>query len=165
MTLKVVVSDPTSGKSVQKEITDDSSKNLMGLKLNDKIKGETVGLQGYELELTGGSDNCGFPMRKDVEGTGRKKILSYQGVGIKKQRKGMLQRKTVCGNTVHSDIAQINVKVTKQGNQNIFETKKSQTEKTKDAEKEKSEKPSEKKKAETTKNTAENKTSEKPKEN
>jgi len=120
MALKLVISDPKSGLSVQKETTDDASKGFMGLKLGDTVKGELVDLHGYEFVLTGGSDYCGFPMRKDVAGVGRKKILAYQGVGIKKAKKGIIQRKTVCGNTVHTKISQLNLKVLKQGTVNIF---------------------------------------------
>ena len=44
-------------------------------------------------------------MRKDVSGTGRKKILIVKGVGLKKTKKGTKYRKTVCGNTIHSKIS------------------------------------------------------------
>ncbi len=59
-------------------------------------------------------------MRKDVMGVGRKKILSYVGTGVRKQEKGMLQRKTVCGNTIHAKIAQVNLKAVKAGSTDIF---------------------------------------------
>ncbi len=121
MVLKLVISDPKSGLSIQKEVADEALKGFLGLKIGDSVKGELVDLHGYEFVLTGGSDYCGFPMRLDVPGVGRKKILAYHGVGIKKGLKGMLQRKTVCGNTVHSKIAQINVKVVKQGTSAIFD--------------------------------------------
>ncbi len=121
MALKLVISDPGSGLSVQKEVADEALKGFMGAKIGDTLKGELVDLHGYEFVLTGGSDYCGFPMRRDVPGVGRKKILAYHGVGVKKGLKGMLQRKTVCGNTVHAKIAQLNVKVAKQGTSDIFE--------------------------------------------
>ena len=70
-------------------------------------------------ELTGGSDKCGFPMRRDVQGTSRKRILAVKGVGIKHKSRGIKQRKTVCGNTIHADIIQVNLKVLKQGN-NVY---------------------------------------------
>ncbi len=120
MAIKLVISDPKTGYSVQKEAGEDSSKRFLGLKIGDKVKGELIDLQGFEFELTGGSDFCGFPMRKDVIGTGRKKILSYSGVGFKNSGDGMLQRKTVCGNTVHAKIAQINLKVLTLGSQDLF---------------------------------------------
>jgi len=103
------------GKCVQKDVKDADAMNLVGKKIGDTIKGEAIGLTGYEFLLTGGSDFCGFPMRKDVAGTGRKRILAVKGIGIKAKRKGMRQRKSVCGNTVHAKISQINLKVLKEG--------------------------------------------------
>src|SRR3989338_2963762 len=117
---KVVISDPKTGLSVQKEVKEPAAKAFLGLKMGDTLKGEVIDLQGYDFEITGGSDFCGFPMRKDVVGVGRKKILAYVGVGVRKQEKGMLQRKTVCGNTVHAKIAQINLKANKIGSADIF---------------------------------------------
>ena len=115
-----MISSPESGLSVQREVKDDSAKGFLGLKIGDAVKGELVDLQGYEFVLTGGSDFCGFPMRRDVVGVGRKKILAYEGVGVRKGEKGVLQRKTVCGNTVHAKIAQVNLKVVRAGKDNIF---------------------------------------------
>lgn len=117
---KVVISDPKTGLSVQKEVKDPAAKAFLGLKIGDSIKGEAIDLHGYEFEVTGGSDFCGFPMRKDVMGVGRKKILSYSGTGVRKQEKGMLQRKTVCGNTIHAKIVQVNLKAVKAGSTDIF---------------------------------------------
>ncbi|MBI2664457.1 30S ribosomal protein S6e [Candidatus Woesearchaeota archaeon] len=120
MAFKLVISDPKTGSSVQKEADDEASKGFLGLKIGDSVKGELINLTGYEFLLTGGSDYCGFPMRKDVPGVGRKKILAYNGVGVRKLKSGILQRKTVCGNTVHPRTAQINLKVVKQGSEEIF---------------------------------------------
>ncbi|MBI2550081.1 30S ribosomal protein S6e [Candidatus Woesearchaeota archaeon] len=128
---KVVISDPKTGLSVQREVKDTGAKAFLGLKIGDSIKGETIDLQGYEFEITGGSDFCGFPMRKDVLGVGRKKILAYSGIGVRKQEKGMLQRKTVCGNTIHAKIAQVNLKAVKVGGTDIFSAVKSKADATK----------------------------------
>lgn len=103
------------GKCVQKEIQDSNAKALFGKQIGDTIVGDTIGFAGYELQITGGSDYCGFPMRKDVQGFGRKKILTVQGVGVRKKAKGLRQKKTVCGNTIHPKIAQVNLKVIKEG--------------------------------------------------
>ena len=135
MVFKLVISDGKSGLSVQKELDDKATKSLIGLKIGDSVKGELIDLQGFDLQLTGGSDYCGFPMRRDVQGTGRKKILAYQGVGFRKDRKGILQRKTVCGNTVHAKIAQVNLKVVKHGNAGIFDEVKKKLEEKKNPEK------------------------------
>ena len=116
---KLTIADPKTGKCVQREFKDESNA-LLGKKISDKIEGDSINLEGYELELTGGSDNCGFPMRKDVPGTSRKRILAIEGVGLKKKARGIKQRKTVCGNTVYENIVQINLKIVKQGKENLF---------------------------------------------
>jgi len=114
VSLKLVIGTK-QGKCVQKELAEDVSKNFVGKKIGDKISGDAIGLSGYEFLITGGSDYCGFPMRKDVDGFARKRILAVQGVGLKKEAKGIRQRKTVCGNTIHPKIVQVNMKVLVEG--------------------------------------------------
>ena len=111
MEVKCVISDVKSGKSYQRSLTDDS---LTGRKIGEVVPGSLFGLAGYELEITGGSDTAGFPMRKSIEGGGRKKALIHS-----KERKGMLIRKTVRGSIISDQIAQINLKVEKQGSEKI----------------------------------------------
>ncbi len=115
MPSKIVIGH--KGKALQKDV-DESL--LVGRKIGDKVSGSEVGFEGYDFEITGGSDNCGFPMRKDVEGVNRKRILSVQGIGVKKVHKGLRIRKSVAGNTVHSKTAQVNLKVVKEGSAPLF---------------------------------------------
>lgn len=110
-----VVIGTKEGKCLQKEIAEADANTFLGKKVGDKIAGETMGFTGYEFEITGGSDYAGFPMRKDIPGVGRKKILAVECIGLKKSTKGTRIRKTVCGNTIHPKIAQINLKITKAG--------------------------------------------------
>ena len=127
------------GKSVQKEVSGSEAASLVGKPIGEVIKGELIGLAGYELQITGGSDYCGFPMRRDIPGSGRKRILAVKGVGVRKKAKGIRQRKTVCGNTIHPRISQINLKVLKEGKAPLAAGKeKEQT----DAKEEAKEKPS-----------------------
>ena len=139
---KLVLSDPTEGKSYQKIVQEDAAKPFIGLKIGDTVKGEIIGLTGYEFLITGGSDYAGFPMRRDVQGQGRKRILAVEGVGIqrfaKKFRKnkvtrryyGTKQRRTVAGNTVHAKTAQINLKIVTKGTiPLVSETKKEEVKK------------------------------------
>ncbi|MCK4328171.1 MAG: 30S ribosomal protein S6e [Candidatus Diapherotrites archaeon] len=113
--MKIVVSNPTDGKSYQKELESNQDKMLYGKKIGDAIKGDTLGMGGYELELTGGSDKQGFPMRVDFHGTSRKRLLLSTGPGYKAKRKGERRRKNIRGNTVAEDIAQVNLKVVAKG--------------------------------------------------
>ncbi len=114
VSFKVVIGTK-EGKCLQKEVAEPDANSFLGKKIGDEITGETIGFTGYEFEITGGSDYAGFPMRKDISGVGRKKILAIEGVGLKKKAKGIRVRKTICGNTIHPKIAQINLKVLKQG--------------------------------------------------
>ena len=115
---KVVVSDPKSKKAFQKEVEQKAS-GLMGKRIGDKVKGDALGLSGYELQVTGGSDAQGFPMRKDVEGMARKRLLLGFGPGFHPAAKGMRKRKSVRGNTISSATSQVNVKISAYGSKPI----------------------------------------------
>jgi small subunit ribosomal protein S6e len=145
---KVIINSPKEGKSIQQVIPDENTAAFMGKKIHDKIQGDSFGMTGYEFEITGGSDSAGKPMRSDIEGTGRKSILAVSGVGVKKKRKGMRKRKTLAGNTIFENTAQINLKVIKKGKKDLFEEKKEEkTEESKEPEDKKAEdKPGEEKK-------------------
>ncbi len=122
--LRIVISDPKTGKSIQREVKEENRRSFHGLRLGDKLRGELLDLTGYEFTLTGGSDDSGFPMRKDVQGSGRKVIFTTGGVGIRKKLgKGQKIKKTVSGNTVGVNTAQINLKIDKAGKEDIFPKK------------------------------------------
>ncbi len=118
--MKVVIGTK-SGKAYQITLTEEQAKALVGLKIGDKFNGELIGLPGYELEITGGTDKDGFPMRPDLPGTGRARLLLSSGPGYVPREKGVRRRKMVRGNTVALDIAQLNVKVVKEGSKPIEE--------------------------------------------
>ncbi|AEF96909.1 30S ribosomal protein S6e [Methanotorris igneus] len=115
---KVVVADPKEGKCYQVEVETDA---LIGKKIGDVIDGKIVGLEGYKLQITGGSDYCGFPMRPDVHGSGRVRILLSKGPGFRPKEKGERRRKTVRGNTISSDIVQVNTKIVEYGDKPVAE--------------------------------------------
>ena len=123
MEFKVNIGDPKTGKTVQKVVSVDHAQALLKKKIGEKISGDAIGFPGYEFEITGGSDYCGFPMRRDVRGSARKKVLIVSGVGIRQNVRGRKIRKTVAGNTVYSKTAQINLKVLKQGEKALVEEK------------------------------------------
>lgn len=112
---KLVIGEPKTGKCHQIVVSGPNAVSLVGKKIGDKINGESIDMPGYEFEITGGADYCGFPMRKDIEGPVRKKILLVSGVCIKSNSNGIKKRKTVCGNTIHDKITQVSMKVLKQG--------------------------------------------------
>lgn len=109
--VKIVVSDPSTGKSQSIELDSASFKPLIGRKIGDIVDGSVIGLKGCKLQITGGSDRDGFPMRPDVMGGIRTRILLSGGVGFNPRKRGERRRKTVRGNTITEDIVQVNMKI------------------------------------------------------
>ena len=116
---RILVGDPKSGKTFQKVLTQEESRKLFGKKVGEHFRGELFGLTGYELKITGGTDSDGFPMRAEVEGSARKRILLASGPGFKPKRKGLRRRKMIRGKLVGPDIAQLNTKVIKHGSADL----------------------------------------------
>ena len=114
--MKFVVSDPKSGKAYS--ATSDTAL-FVGKKLGDTVQMDAIGLTGFEAKITGGSGSQGFPMHQSIHGTGVKKIYSMPGVGFKSNKKGIKRRFSVRGNTIGSDISQVNLVVTKEGSVKI----------------------------------------------
>ena len=110
---KLTIGDPKTGKCYQRTASGNAANIFIGLKIGEIVKGESVDLAGYEFQITGGSDFCGFPMRKGIIGA-RKRILAEGGVGFRKFR-GIRRRKTVCGEVINDKISQINLKILKHG--------------------------------------------------
>ena len=105
---KLTISD-IKGKSVSKELKDSDANPLLGLQLGNETDASIVGLTG-KLKLMGGSDKSGVPMRNDVHGAARKKVLLSKGVGLQDAEAGQRKRKLMRGNTVSEEIYQVNCK-------------------------------------------------------
>jgi small subunit ribosomal protein S6e len=113
--IKLNIGDPKSKKTFQIELDEQGTAKLQGKKLGETFKGELIDKPGYEFQIKGGSDAAGFPMRNDIDGVGRRKILIIKGIGNRSNRKGMRLRRTVAGSTVGPATVQINAKITKHG--------------------------------------------------
>ncbi len=119
--MKIVIADPKTGKAYGIEVPKDRESNFIGKKIGDKLEGGTVGAEGYMLEITGGSDTAGFPMRTDVGGPRRVGIILSEGTGFKKKGKGMREKRNVRGNLISDQIIQVNAKVTQYGAKGLEE--------------------------------------------
>jgi small subunit ribosomal protein S6e len=117
----VAVSDPESGMTYQVDVSDQDANRFIGKEIGEDVDGSAVGLDGYTLELTGGSDNAGRPMREDVRGPNLKSILLEGGTGYKPSRDGERKRVTVRGREVSDDTRQINAKITEHGSGGVDE--------------------------------------------
>ncbi|MDY6766127.1 MAG: 30S ribosomal protein S6e [Candidatus Nanohaloarchaea archaeon] len=107
------------GESFQLELTDQQAQALTGSRIGDEIEGSLLGLEGYVLRITGGSDTEGFPMRRSVDGTGRKRLLVGEGTGARDLEDGERTRTSVRGNTVSQQIAQVNLAVVEAGDEDV----------------------------------------------
>lgn len=109
--LKLVVSDPDTGATYQTEVDGQDANRFLGRSIGDEVDGAVVGLSESTLELTGGSDAAGRPMRGDVSGANLKELLLEGGVGYKPEKDGERRRITVRGAEFSEESAQVNAKV------------------------------------------------------
>lgn len=128
MAFKLNISN--KGKAWKLEV---ESEFLVGKSIGEKFNGKEINpdLEGYELEITGGSDKAGFPMYKEIEGIGLKRVLLTKGWGMHKrpkgdkkkvpQPKGLRLRKSVRGRTISDLIVQINLRVLTEGKKKLEE--------------------------------------------
>ena len=121
---KLNISAPDGEFSSQsRKITLDENRfnRLEGMKIGDTVRGGLIGFPNYEFLITGGSDSSGFPMRKDIHGPVKKKILvSKRSTGYRPKREGQKRRKTVRGNEITADMTLVNLKVIKMGETELF---------------------------------------------
>ncbi|MXR22430.1 30S ribosomal protein S6e [Halobacterium bonnevillei] len=118
-TFQVVVSDPESGRSFQREVDGQDANRFISRQIGDEVDGGAVGLDGYAVEITGGSDAAGRPMRDDVDGSALKDILLTGGPGFNPSTDGERKRVTVRGKEVSDDTAQLNVSITERGEESV----------------------------------------------
>lgn len=112
---KVVIADPKTGKTMQRECKEDAAGAFLNKRIGDKVEGEPLACGGYTFQITGGSDYCGFPLRKGIPGTRRKSILTGKGVGFRTSEKNMKVRKSVCPDQISETTKQVNVKIIQYG--------------------------------------------------
>jgi len=119
--MKIVISDAKTGKSYGLELPKDKESSFIGKKIGDKVEGGAVGAEGYELAITGGSDLSGFPMRGDVTGPRRAKVVLTSGTGYRRSEHGRREARIVRGNIISDQIVQINAKVVSSGSKPLEE--------------------------------------------
>tara|TARA_Y100000310_G_scaffold333395_1_gene410856 strand:- start:209 stop:691 length:483 start_codon:yes stop_codon:yes gene_type:complete len=145
MPFKINISNKGKAHKLETE-----SEVLVGKKIGEAIKGDDIdaSLKGYELEITGTSDNSGHPGFKGLDGTAyHRKILTY-GTGMHDRRKGIRLKRLQRGEEISLKTIQINMKVLKEGETKFEQLSTSSEEAPKQEEKPAEEKPAEEKKEE-----------------
>ena len=86
-------------RKAQVELTEEQKKLLEELRNR---------LSKLTLKITGGSDNSGFPMRADLPGGAKRRLLLSGPPGFHPKERGMRKRVMVRGRMITEDIVQIN---------------------------------------------------------
>ena len=130
---KIIISDPETGTSRVVELEETRAVPLIGRKIGEVIDGSVVDLPGHKAQIIGGSDKDGFPMRRDVHGGVRRRVILSGGVGFNPKNEGERRRKTVRGNVITDEIVQLNMKIVEKPKQ-PKESKKTKEKKEKETE-------------------------------
>ena len=109
---KVIVSDPENGTSKVVELEEARAVPFIGRRIGEAVDGAVVDLPAHKLQIMGGSDKDGVPMRPNVHGGVRRNVVLSGGVGFNPQDDGERRRKAVRGNVITDEIVQINTKIT-----------------------------------------------------
>lgn len=89
-------------------VSGDNARRLIGLKIGDVFDGAIVGKEGIKLRITGGSGISGEPMRPDLPGGAKRRLLLSGPPGFHPREKGERRRKLVRGNVITEEVVQIN---------------------------------------------------------
>lgn len=115
----VAVADPADGQTHQIDVDGQDANRFIGREIGEAVDGGAVGLDGYTLSVTGGSDDAGRPMRPDVLGADLTSILTDGGVGYNPERDGERKRITVRGREVGDATAQVNATIEERGDESV----------------------------------------------
>ena len=118
---KVVLSDTKTGRAYNLAVTGGAAGSFVGKKIGDEVDGGPVGLTGYRMRITGGTDRVGTPARKDIPGMARRKVLLSGGRGFHPVHEGERRRKSVRGSEITGDFVQINAVVSAWGEKPLAE--------------------------------------------
>lgn len=119
---KAVINDVKSGRSYNVTVSGHHANSLIGKNIGEVVDGIFVGLPGYKLKITGGSDGNGTPMRGDLPGNKKRKILLSESTGFHETYPGERRRKALRCSAISSEIVQINMAVSEYGPKTIEES-------------------------------------------
>jgi small subunit ribosomal protein S6e len=118
---KTIVNDVKTGRSYNVTVSGHHANSLNGKNIGEIVDGIFVGLPGYKLKITGGSDRNGTPMRSDLPGPKRRKLLLSEGLGFHEKYPGERKRVAVRGSAISSEIVQINMAIAEYGPKSVEE--------------------------------------------
>jgi small subunit ribosomal protein S6e len=100
------------------DLNDEMISLLLNKKIGDEIDGTALGLTGYKLKITGGTDSSGFPLEASISGQIKTKVIRER---LNKNKEKINKRITVRGNVISSDVKQVSALITEYGSKPIEE--------------------------------------------
>jgi len=119
---KAIVNDVKTGRSYNVTVSGHHANSLNGKSIGEIVDGIFVGLPGYKLKITGGSDGNGTPMRADLPGNKRRNLLLSDGLGFKEIYKGERRRVAIRGSVISNEIVQVNLAIAEYGPKSVEES-------------------------------------------
>ncbi len=111
---KLNVSNPGTKKVSIHELEGPKAQPLVGRKIGELVDGSLIGMDKVKLQITGGSDKDGIPMRPDVHGGAKKYAILSSGVGFNPTTSGERRRKLVRGSMITDQTYQVNMRIAKE---------------------------------------------------
>jgi len=104
---QLILSDPKSRRSSKTEVSPPASQVLIGHRIGDIIDGSIFNLNA-KFKITGGSDKSGVPLRADLQGSVKRRVVLSEGPGFRPMDGGARKRKLVRGSYISEDVYQVN---------------------------------------------------------
>ena len=108
---KAIVNDVKTGRSYNVAVSGHHANSLIGVNIGEVVDGIFVGLPGYKLKITGGSDGNGTPMRSDLPGNKRVKLLLSDSKGFHEKYPGQRKRVAIRGSAISAEIVAISAEI------------------------------------------------------
>ena len=116
--MKFLYSDKKSGLTATMDLDDEKASLLLNKKIGDEIDGTALGLTGYKLKITGGTDSSGFPLEASISGQIKTKVIRER---LNKNKERINKRITVRGNVISSDVKQVSASIIEYGSKPVEE--------------------------------------------
>jgi len=118
---KVVIADKKTGRAYNVDAGSGAAGALIGKKIGDEVDAGPLGLAGYRMKITGGSDRTGTPANGSLLGAGRRNLLVSGGVGYHPKMDGQRMRKMLRAKEITAEFVQVNALVTAYGEKPLEE--------------------------------------------
>ncbi|MBQ7405605.1 MAG: 30S ribosomal protein S6e [Candidatus Methanomethylophilaceae archaeon] len=118
---KAIVNDVKTGKSYNIAVSGHHANSLIGKNIGEVVDGVFLGLPEYKVKITGGSDGNGTPMRSDLPGNKRVRLLLSDSKGFHEKYPGQRKRTAIRGSAISAEIVQVNMAVVEYGPKSIEE--------------------------------------------